>query len=235
MPGNFLTKVVLLDYLRESLMKSHGKLLTLCFHIAFAGSMRYGEISGLRWKDVFIDDESIKNKNARIVINTELARLEIRAMEALKDKEIIFKFPCHKPNPTTRLVLTTPKTESSIRTVWLPTAVAILMQKHKKEQDEMKLYMGDAYTDYDLVLAHDNGFPVENRIINKRLQKLCDEHKLETVSFHSLRHLSTYYKLKLTGNDVKSVQGDTGHAEADMVLKVYRELKMRTGETTRSK
>ena len=45
----------------------------------------------------------------------------------------------------------------------------------------------------------------------------CEENDYEVVVFHSLRHLSTGYKLKITNGDVKSVQGDTGHAEAEMV------------------
>ena len=36
--------------------------------------------------------------------------------------------------------------------------------------------------------------------------------------------MSTGYKLKMTNGDVKSVQGDTGHAEAEMVTDVYSEI-----------
>ena len=39
--------------------------------------------------------------------------------------------------------------------------------------------------------------------------------------FHSLRHISVTYKLKLSGGDIKAVQGDSGHAQADMVTEVY--------------
>lgn len=37
------------------------------------------------------------------------------------------------------------------------------------------------------------------------------------VVFHSLHHTSVTYKLKLSGGDIKVVQGDSGHARADMV------------------
>ena len=70
----------------------------------------------------------------------------------------------------------------------------------------------------------DNGNPVESRIVRDRFQKLCEENDYEVVVFHSLRHLSTGYKLKMTNGDVKSVQGDTGHAEAEMVTDVYSEI-----------
>ena len=38
---------------------------------------------------------------------------------------------------------------------------------------------------------------------------------------YSLRHASTTYKLKLNHGDIKATQGDTGHAQADMVANVY--------------
>lgn len=75
-----------------------------------------------------------------------------------------------------------------------------------------------------MVIALENGNPVENRIIGKRLKKLCKECNLPQVEFHSLRHLSTNYKLKITNGDIKSVQGDTGHSKADMVTDVYTHI-----------
>ena len=44
------------------------------------------------------------------------------------------------------------------------------------------------------------------------------------VVFHSLRHSSTTYKLKLNHGDIKATQGDTGHSQADMVTKVYAHI-----------
>lgn len=132
--------------------------------------------------------------------------------------------PTQKPHCTTRLVLKTPKTETSNRTVWLPKTVAKLLVQYKKDQQELKEFLGNAYNDYNLVIALENGNPVESRIVRDRFQKLCEENDFEIVVFHSLRHLSTGYKLKMTNGDVKSVQGDTGHAEAEMVTDVYSEI-----------
>ena len=47
---------------------------------------------------------------------------------------------------------------------------------------------------------------------------------LPKVVFHSLRHTSTTYKLKLSGGDIKAVQGDTGHAQATMVMERYAHI-----------
>lgn len=129
--------------------------------------------------------------------------------------------PTQKPHATTRLVLKTPKTETSNRTVWLPKTVTNLLRRYKQDQQELKEFLGTAYNDYNLVIALDNGNPVESRIVRDRFQTLCEVNNFEVVVFHSLRHLSTGYKLKMTNGDIKSVQGDTGHAEAEMVMDVY--------------
>ena len=160
----------------------------------------------------------------RLKINKELSRVNAEAMQKLKEKDILKIFPTQKPHCTTRLVLKTPKTETSNRVVWLPKTVAELLVQYKKDQQELKEFLGSAYNDYNLVIALDNGNPVESRIVRDRFQRLCEENDYEVVVFHSLRHLSTGYKLKMTNGDVKSVQGDTGHAEAEMVTDVYSEI-----------
>ena len=53
------------------------------------------------------------------------------------------------------------------------------------------------------------------------MQDIIDELGLPDVVFHSLRHTSVTYKLKLSGGDIKAVQGDSDHAQADMVTEVY--------------
>ena len=59
--------------------------------------------------------------------------------------------------------------------------------------------------------------PTESSVIRKAMKNLIEENDLPPVVFHSLRHSSITYKLKLTGGDIKAVQGDSGHAQAQMV------------------
>ena len=47
---------------------------------------------------------------------------------------------------------------------------------------------------------------------------------LPNVVFHSLRHSSTTYKLKLNNGDLKATQGDTGHAQTDMITRIYAHI-----------
>lgn len=84
--------------------------------------------------------------------------------------------------------------------------------------------MGEDYVDYGLVLAQENGRPCEDRIIGNAFARLKDKAGLPNVVFHSLRHSSTTYKLKINHGDIKATQGDTGHAGPDMVTKVYAHI-----------
>lgn len=214
-------KVWNIETFKLAIRAADDDLLLIAMHLAFSCSLRIGEITGLTWHDIIIDDEALENDNARVIINKELSRVSFSVMQKLKEKDILKVFPTQKPHATSRLVLKSPKTETSNRTVWLPKTLALLLQRYKKDQQELKSFLGSAYNDYGLVIALDNGNPVESRIIRNRFQSLCEVNQLEVVVFHSLRHLSTGYKLKMTHGDLKSVQGDTGHAEADMVMDVY--------------
>ncbi len=89
---------------------------------------------------------------------------------------------------------------------------------------KMKEIYGSEYNDFNLVFCHPNGKPVENSVIRNSLNKLIKEHDLPKVVFHSFRHASITYKLKWNGGDMKSVQGDSGHAQLDMIADVYSHI-----------
>ena len=58
----------------------------------------------------------------------------------------------------------------------------------------------------------------------RELKKLTACCNLPPIVFHSFRHTSTTYKLKLNHGDIKATQGDTGHSQADMVTEVYSHI-----------
>jgi integrase len=122
------------------------------------------------------------------------------------------------------LVLKAPKTEKSSRKIFLPKTVAALLVDWKKEQDFYKEALGSEYQDYNLVMAGPVGFPIESSAIEASFNRLIEENGLPKVVFHSLRHSSITYKLKLNGGDVKAVQGDSGHSQTSMVTDVYSHI-----------
>lgn len=212
------------ETIRLALDQCTDSKLYIAMNLAFACSLRMGEILGLTWKNVHIEDENIATDNAYIYIEAELARASKQAIETLGEKDIYHIFTPLMPNTSTRIILKKTKTDSSIRKVWLPKTVAYILREWKTSQEELKSFLGDEYQDFDLVVALPNGRPCENRIIEKEFSLLKQKAGLPNVVFHSLRHSSTTYKLKLNHGDLKVTQGDTGHAEIDMITKVYAHI-----------
>lgn len=206
----------------KALKECEDPKLIIAIHLSFACSLRLGEILGLQWKNVHITDEDIKKDDAHIVVEQQLETVSVDAINTLDNKDVYFVFP----NMTTRksktvTVLKKPKTNSSIRKIWLPETLAYILREWKKDQEEYKEYFQDEYNDYDLVVCFEDGRNCSHEAIRSSFNRLIEENDLPKVVFHSLRHSSTTYKLKLNHGDIKATQGDTGHAQADMITEVY--------------
>ncbi len=200
-------------------------VLKLCLYLALGCSLRLGEILGLQWKNVHIEEDLTGGGEAFIRIDRELKRCSNESIERLEQvnrSTVLFKFPRVVPKKaTTALVLKAPKTESSNRIIYLPLAVVEELRKARVRQEGHRGLLGDEYQEFDLVVAQINGRPYEQRIIDKMFADLIKVNNLRPVVFHSLRHSSTSLKLKLSKGNIKAVQGDTGHAEARMVTDTY--------------
>lgn len=180
-------------------------------NLAFSCSLRMGELLGITWDCIDISPTSIELGQASIFVEKELQRVNREAMADLDGKDIMFKFPPTFASTHTALVLKTPKTKTSVRKVFLPKTVAEMLVRRKADIEELKDLFGDEFIDFNLVFCSSNGKPIE-------------ENGLPKVVFHSLRHSSITYKLKLNGGDMKSVQGDSGHAQVKMVADVYSHI-----------
>ena len=175
--------------------------LSLALNLAFSCSLRMSEMLGLTWDCIDISERSIKNDCAYIFVNKELQRVNRNA-----------------------LVLKEPKTMTSIRKIFLPKTVTEMLVKRHEDIENLKELFGEEYMDFNLVFASSCGRPIEGQVINRALAKLIKDNDLPPVVFHSFRHSSITYKLKLNGSDMKSVQGDSGHAQVKMVADVYSHI-----------
>lgn len=212
------------EIIRTALDNCRDAKLYIAINLAFACSLRMGEILGLTWDNVHIEDKDIAADNAYIYIDKELSRVSKDALEILNQRDVIKIFPSFIPNPRTRLVLKSPKTRSSVRRIWLPKTLAYILREWKDSQDKMRTFLGDDYEDYGIVVAQDNGRPCDIKLIEDGFNRLKEDAGLPNVVFHSLRHSSTTYKLKLNHGDLKATQGDTGHAQIDMITRVYAHI-----------
>lgn len=165
--------------------------------------------------------QAIETNSCYIVINKIIERVSVEALDFMDRKDIITIFPTQKRNNTTVVVMKTPKTETSNRKVYIPSHVGKCLKELKAEQDHIKEILGNEYKDYNLVLATTFGMPIGASRVRTKMKQIIKKEGLPDVVFHSLRHTSVTYKLKLSGGDIKAVQGDSGHAQADMVTEVY--------------
>ena len=198
--------------------------LKMAMHLSFSCSLRIGEILGLTWDCVDLSEEALAHNHACLYINKVLQRVNRKALKELSEKDVIFTFPSESKQCRTVRVLKKPKTKSSIRRVFLPATVAAMLVERKEKQEEIKELLGEEYQNYNLVFATSFGLPYESAALRKSLAKLIKEHDLPQVVFHSLRHTSITYKLKLNGGDIKAVQGDSGHSQVNMVTDVYAHI-----------
>lgn len=203
-------------------------ILKLCMYLALGCSMRIGEILGLTWDCVHIEDALVQSGTAYLSVEKELRRSSKQCISDLSQQgrnDIFFTFPsCKASENTTVLVLKTPKTESSVRNIYIPETVAAVLKETWQRQQDVKSDLSAEYENYNLVVAQNNGRPFEERLIAKKMRMMIAEHNLRPVVFHSLRHSSTSLKLRISGGDIKAVQGDTGHAQANMVTDVYSHI-----------
>ena len=99
-----------------------------------------------------------------------------------------------------------------------------MLKEWKNKQQEIKNEFGNLYEDNNLVICFENGRPIEKSNIERRFKKFIEINGLRKVVFHSLRHSSATYKLKLSKGDIKATQGDTGHKSAEMITKRYAHI-----------
>ena len=209
-PKAFPTEIPMLttDEIKILIQNCDNHMLSIAIHLAFAGSLRKGEILALTWDDVDFQKGTVS-------ISKTLKRVRRDAVDALNGKNILYQFPSVFDEGRTVTVLKRPKTKSSIRTVYLPDYVLDALQKWKETLKPVNRNQPN------LILRYSNGRPLLEKTLPRLLEKQLLKLGLPMVSFHSLRHSSISYKLVLTGGNIKAVQGDSGHAQAEMITERY--------------
>lgn len=104
-----------------------GSDLYILLQIAFHTGMRFGEVLGLQWKNIDLDNKVIHVKYTLI----------------------------KKPHGDTEL--TTPKTKGSIRDISIGDTLLKILKSHKIRQKENKLKHGKFYIDSDWICTNDFG------------------------------------------------------------------------------
>jgi integrase len=111
-------------------------LIHCAIQLAFACSMRGGEVCGSQW-------DRFDTENQMLYVDRVIDRVDKKLMEKLPKMDIMFKFPNLFPGTRTVIVLKQPKTEGSIRNVYTPDTVTQKLLTLRKMQNKLKIELGD--------------------------------------------------------------------------------------------
>ncbi len=215
------TKTWDINTFRDALDQIEDELLHLAVHIAFVGSMRIGEAMSISWED-------INYERGELYIKKTLQRVDKEALDEITPETLYFVFPPKQKEKKSVLILKKPKTNKSTRTIYMTAELQEELKKREAKIEAQKKFYGDDYHDFGLVFALEDGYPIEPKLCEKWFKKW--QHgpgmAFPEVTFQSIRHSSATYKLRLSHGDIKSVQGDTGHASAKILTDTYAHMQV---------
>ncbi len=202
-----------------ALQNIDNKILHLAVHLTFMCSLRAGEALGLTW-------DCVDLLNGTIKIKKTIQRAYKELIEDLPKDTLLKVFDTISPQAKTTLILKKPKTSSSVRMIYLSAPLIKELTERKKIIENMKEALGPEYIDNNLVFSFENGMPIEVKLCTKWFKNWQKVSNLgfPVLTFHEIRHSSSTYKLRISGGDTKSVQGDTGHAKADTLINTYSHI-----------
>lgn len=165
------------------------KALSLCgfdalyvaMNLAFACSLRIGEILGLTWDDIHFAENG--GDTSWLQVRKALLEVNKLAAAATEGRDILMVFPSTKPNSSMSLILKKPKTKNSIRKVYLPRTTADILKEWYIRQLELIDLLGADYQNYNLVLAQNSGKPYDSHQIYKLLKTFIHAHQLRMSRF----------------------------------------------------
>jgi integrase len=193
-------KIVPLDdeQITAFLTEIRGNRFETIFVVTLFSGMREGEILGLTWDCVDFERNTI-----------------------LIDKQI----QLHQEDGIKAYELVSTKNGKS-RSIVAPPTVMALLKRQKLVQAQQKLMAGSAWHNPDsLVFTDALGNHLTKPTVYREFKKVVAAIGGPDARFHDLRHSYAVAAIR-SGDDIKTVQGNLGHATAAFTLDVYGHVTM---------
>ena len=162
--------------------------------------MRRGEVLALKWSDYDKNEKTIS-------ITKALSRVRTY----------------NKNGNKTMLTVTTPKTDTSIRTIPLIDKAVELLAEHKRKQERYMELVGDYYTDNDLIFSSSRGDYLDPGNFNRKLNKTVKKIGIPRISPHVLRHSFATRGLEAEVS-LKAMQELLGHSSITVTGDIYTHI-----------
>jgi len=136
--------------------------------------------------------------------------------------QVYHTFPDRREGSKSSLILKKPKTKKSNRVLYMtkPLKEELLAWLEKLKQDEQNA--PEKYSNCGQLFRLPDGLPIAPELLTKWYRLWRAEHpEFKQIVFHGLRHSSATYQLLQSDGDFKSVQGNTGHATASVLMDTY--------------
>lgn len=106
------------------------------------------------------------------------------------------------------------------RTILAAPTIVNLLRKHRSQQNEARLMAGALWHDNGFVFCNEIGERISPHTVYDNYKKIVKAIGLPHARLHDLRHSYAVAALQ-SGDDIKTVQGNLGHATAAFTLDVY--------------
>lgn len=170
------------------------------YSLELVTGLRLGEIIALRWENIDFDKMTICIKQTAAIVS----KIE------QKDIGVIHS----------EVLLQSPKTKKSTRTLFIEEPIASMLRRLRKEQLERLMECGDKYNNSGFVFTNDYGNMMHPRSVQEHFKRAIKKEELPNLHFHCLRHTAASIML-YNGVDIKTVQEILGHEDIQTTLDIY--------------
>ncbi|MFT8425731.1 MAG: tyrosine-type recombinase/integrase [Liquorilactobacillus sp.] len=120
-----------------------------------------------------------------------------------------------------KMIIGTPKTPKSIRTLDLdPKTVSIMKKWHQNQRKELSILGFNADRTGQLIFSNNQNRLLTTTKPNKWLDRIIKKYDLKHIGVHGLRHTFASIAFE-SGATIKQVQEQLGHADVQTTLNVY--------------
>lgn len=173
--------------------------------------LRRGELLGLQWRDVDLDNGIIK-------IRHTLSRL--KKFDTSKAAYPYIQLDSYAPEANrTAIYLGPVKTHKAARTIYLPVRARESLLVIRRINTELAGGKPD-FNPYNLVFCTEEGHPLEAKVLEETFQKILAVLHLKSVNLHATRHTFATEALQKT-TDIITVSEILGHTKPSTTLDMY--------------
>ncbi len=119
--------------------------------------------------------------------------------------------------------LTTPKTESSIRTIGMSETLAQIFREQKLYQDQLITALGKTFAHPEMVFTSSRGNYRDRSCLSTSFKRFLRGTEFEFLTLHSLRHCNATLLLN-SGVDLKIVSDHLGHCDIGVTANIYADV-----------